>query len=201
MILLLWLNQIWTKVLQDLLLLLSWPPVCEMCPNYEVMMFQPQTGTPPDLGSVDNCYIAILRIPTSLFPPATRCLTGGDTRSWTIPLSLVDWRLPIQDHYPNRASPFSVSAYRDLSLPASDSASLLPSQPSLCLPDSQRHSLANSEISSDVTLRCLQYLFVGSSSSRNAYDHFGLSTLCLTIFQLFKCPLVSDWHFYIDINR
>ena len=35
-----------------LLLLCNWPPVCEECPNYDVAVFQPQTVTPPHLGSV-----------------------------------------------------------------------------------------------------------------------------------------------------
>ena len=30
------------------------PPVCTMCPNHEVVVFQPRTGTAPDLGSVAN---------------------------------------------------------------------------------------------------------------------------------------------------
>ena len=45
-----------------LLLLFSWPLFREVCPNYEVEMFQPRTGTPPDLGSVANFYVAILII-------------------------------------------------------------------------------------------------------------------------------------------
>ena len=46
-----------------LMLLFSWPPVHEVCPNYEVVMFQPQTGTPLDLGSVANFYVAMLLSP------------------------------------------------------------------------------------------------------------------------------------------
>ena len=30
----------------DLLLLFTFPPVCEVCSNYEVVMFQYRTGTP-----------------------------------------------------------------------------------------------------------------------------------------------------------
>ena len=35
-----------------MLLLLNSPPVCEVCPNNEVVMFKPRTGTSPDLGSI-----------------------------------------------------------------------------------------------------------------------------------------------------
>ena len=46
-----------------MLLLFSWPPVCEVCPNDEVVIFQPWIGTPLDQGSVPNFYIDIIRIP------------------------------------------------------------------------------------------------------------------------------------------
>ena len=49
-----------SMVCQQFLLLFSWPQFREVCLNYEVVMFQPRTGTPPYLGSVTNCYIAIL---------------------------------------------------------------------------------------------------------------------------------------------
>ena len=42
------------------LLLFSWPPVDEVCTNYEVVMFLPWAGTPMELGSVANCYVDIL---------------------------------------------------------------------------------------------------------------------------------------------
>ena len=42
------------------LLLFSWPPVCEVCPNYEVVTFQLWTGNPLDLGYVADFYIDIL---------------------------------------------------------------------------------------------------------------------------------------------
>ena len=58
------------------LLLFSWPPFREVCLNYEVVMFQPWTWTPPDLGSVANCYISILLWPAPPFsarhPMSTR---------------------------------------------------------------------------------------------------------------------------------
>ena len=60
-----------------LLLFFSWPLVHEVCPNYEVVVFQPRTGTPLDLGSVSNCYVYIL--PNLILPslPAARFLPGG----------------------------------------------------------------------------------------------------------------------------
>ena len=36
------------------LLLCVWPSVCVMCPNHDVVVFQPWTGTAPYLGSVAN---------------------------------------------------------------------------------------------------------------------------------------------------
>ena len=49
----------------------SCPTVCEVCLNYEVVILQTQTGKPPDLGSVDNCYVAIICITATpfYFPP------------------------------------------------------------------------------------------------------------------------------------
>ena len=52
-----------------------WPPVCEVCPNYEVVEFQPRTLTTPDLGSVAYCYVLLLDpsypllLPSKVLPP------------------------------------------------------------------------------------------------------------------------------------
>ena len=43
-----------------------WPPVHEVCPNYEVVVFQPWKLTTLDLGSVAYCYIAYLLNPPHL---------------------------------------------------------------------------------------------------------------------------------------
>ena len=51
-----------------LLLLFTWPPVHEVCPNYEVVMFQSQTATPPYLGSVVNFYGSYSTILNLLLP-------------------------------------------------------------------------------------------------------------------------------------
>ena len=42
------------------LLFLSLPPVCWVCPNYEVVVLQPYLGTSTSLRYVANCYVAIL---------------------------------------------------------------------------------------------------------------------------------------------
>ena len=107
----------------NLLLLFSCPPVREVCPNYEVVMFQPQTGTPPDLCSVDNCYIAILlntpipSLPAARFPPR------GDTHARPVPLSLSHFHVSTQDYSDTCVSPIFVAVYRGRSPPASDSYS------------------------------------------------------------------------------
>ena len=71
--------------------LLSWLPVCGLCPNHEVVIFQPRTVTPPYLASVVNCYVAtpffLTRsallcpsLPSPWFPSE-----GGDhTRTWPL---------------------------------------------------------------------------------------------------------------------
>ena len=47
-------------ILLLLLLLLSRKPFSEVCPNYEVVMFQYQKGNPPDVGSIANFLVAII---------------------------------------------------------------------------------------------------------------------------------------------
>ena len=43
--------------------------ICKLCPDYEVVMFQPCIGTPLNLGSVSNCYLAIILKPAPPFFP------------------------------------------------------------------------------------------------------------------------------------
>ena len=48
-----------------------WPPIREVCPNYELVEFQPRTFTTPYLGSVAYCYVAYLLYPPyPLLPPS-----------------------------------------------------------------------------------------------------------------------------------
>ena len=65
------------NIYASFVLLFSWPRVREVCTNYEVVMLQPQTGTPPDLGFVANCDVDIPLIPTPPFMPATQCTLEG----------------------------------------------------------------------------------------------------------------------------
>ena len=62
----------------DLLLFFPCPPVREVCPNYEVVMFQSRIGTPLDLGSLDNFYVDILVITDPNFSNRNlMCARGG----------------------------------------------------------------------------------------------------------------------------
>ena len=50
-----WTVQIWLCYLPYLVVMLcNWPPEQEVCINYEVVVFQPRTVTPPHLGSITN---------------------------------------------------------------------------------------------------------------------------------------------------
>ena len=74
-----------------MLLLFSWPSVCEVCTNYEVMMFQPLTRTPPDLGYFSDIYIYILLIPAPPFSaPHPMSNRGGYT---IMPLTSLPFQL------------------------------------------------------------------------------------------------------------
>ena len=133
----------WYCVYQMLLLLLfAWPPVHEVCPNYEVAMFQPWTGTSLDLVSIDNCYVAMILRTTPLFLSAARCPPGGGaTLSCPFYLSIANHLFPTQDHPPTRASPVSIPEYWYTLLPYSDSTTF--SHPPLFphLQDSRHSSL------------------------------------------------------------
>ena len=50
-----------SKIFRDagVVVVVNWPPLGEVCPNYEVVEFQPRTVTPPHIGSVDFRYILI----------------------------------------------------------------------------------------------------------------------------------------------
>ena len=55
------------KRAQDLMLLCFWPPVRDLCPNYEVVIFQPRTVTPPHIGSRLLFLHSNLALPYHLF--------------------------------------------------------------------------------------------------------------------------------------
>ena len=71
-------------------------------------MFQPRTGTPPDLGPATDCYVDILLNPLLPSPPVARFPPRGAARARPIPISLFRRRASAQDHSPTRASPVSV---------------------------------------------------------------------------------------------
>ena len=120
-------------------------------------MFQPWTRTPPDLGSVYNCYIAIILKPAPPFSNLHPMYAwGGDTPSRPFPLSLDNPHVSTHDHSPTRASPVSVPAYQGLPLPASDYVTSLHPRSSPRLLDFQRHYLAAAKISSNVALSCFR---------------------------------------------
>ena len=91
-------NGVWGRGVS---LLFSWPPVREVCTNDEVVMFQPGTGKPPELGSIDNCYIAILLIlDLPFYDRHPMSAWGGATHSCPFPLTLSDRHVSTQDHSP-----------------------------------------------------------------------------------------------------
>ena len=62
------LNQVFKKHLGVGVCMCTWPPVRELCPNNEVVVFQPWTVTPPHLGSA--AIVALkLSLPPHLFLP------------------------------------------------------------------------------------------------------------------------------------
>ena len=69
------------------LLLFYWLPVRVVCQNYEVMMFQPWTGTLPELCSIDTCYVAVLFKPTPTFfrSQTDVCLGGASYPLMSLP--------------------------------------------------------------------------------------------------------------------
>ena len=80
------------------LLLFSWPPVREVCPNYEMVILQPWTGNPPDLGSVANYNVYILLITTLLFPALHPMSSRGG----------IPARVPYLSPFPTTVSPQSI---------------------------------------------------------------------------------------------
>ena len=60
-----------------MLLLFSWTPVCEVCPNYVVVMLQPLTGNSLNLRAVANCYVAMILGTASHLRPPPNVHPGG----------------------------------------------------------------------------------------------------------------------------
>ena len=92
-----------------LVIVFHWTLVCSVWPNYEVVEFQPQSVTAPDLVSVAYCCIlkcpALSHLPLlpSNFPP--REIPSLDLSANTV-------RFPYTQYHPTtRASPVPVPAY------------------------------------------------------------------------------------------
>ena len=133
------------------MLLFPWPPFRKVCPNYYVVMFQPRTWTSPYLGSISNCYVDMLLIPT---PSTSRCPPVGATHSCPFSLSVSDCLVPTQDHPSAQTSSVSVPAFQVPSIP--DSYSATSSYPLTLphLPDSRCYALSSAKIYSNVSPSC-----------------------------------------------
>ena len=111
-----------------------WPPVHEVCPNYEVVEVQPLTLTTPDIGSIAFYYIAFaldllhpLLLPSDIYLPSRRLLTCLHTGSSAyLGVTCLYPSIP-ENHHP---------LFRHLSLSETNSSS--PPSPSPRLPDSRR---------------------------------------------------------------
>ena len=94
-----------------------WPPVREVCLNYEVVDFQPWTLTTPDLGSVAYCCVAYLLDPPrplllqSDAPPTPRlcfaCLRHRHHRIIRPPGSPLSLSQHTENPYPSLLSPIT----------------------------------------------------------------------------------------------
>ena len=89
-----------------------WTPVCELCTNHEVVMFQPRSLNPPKLSSVAYCYMAYLLNPLRpiLLPSCVR--PGGAAHSCPASSDINFRHVNARDHPPTRASPISVPEYQ-----------------------------------------------------------------------------------------
>ena len=76
------------------------PLVREVCPKHQVAIFQHWTGTSRDPGFVANFYISILISPAPTFTLSTQRPPGGDSRSFPLPISLVNCIVSTQNHSP-----------------------------------------------------------------------------------------------------
>ena len=107
----------------------SRPPVCEVCPNYEVVVFQPCTVTPPHLGS---CCL-LLNFKT--IPPAP---TFSSAVLWIVFFSIFPTASPsvsVQCQSPLVFHPLPTSSPRTKRRPPG----LFPHPPPESLPQSSLH--------------------------------------------------------------
>ena len=139
-----------------ILLLLSWPTIREVCPNYKVMMFQPQIGTSPDLWSVSNCYVSMLLSPDCHFWPLPNVRPEGKPAPAPSlsPLSTV-----LSPHRIICAPGRPLSLSHHTKIPLSVIQTPLPPPIPLPLPrfsDSCCCAFSATKISSNVTLSCFR---------------------------------------------
>ena len=109
--------RIWYKRrIKYILLLFSWPPDCAVRPNYEVMMFQPRSGTDTSLGSV-AIVMSYLKTPSHrsiflwirpLHPPCTDPPYPLPPWYWAAPLFTPDFS-PSNFEFNNFVSKFEAS--------------------------------------------------------------------------------------------
>ena len=86
------------------------PPVRDVCPNYEVVGFQPHTVTPPEL----RLFCLLLRIyyfPTAPYLPVVRCPSGGTPPSYPDTPYTKYRRISAQDHLPTKSRFYSKMTY------------------------------------------------------------------------------------------
>ena len=137
-----------------MLLFFYWPLVRGVCPNDEVLIFNPRTGTPLDLGSVTIILnLLVPSLPVDRFPPR------GATHACYVTLYLFHNCVSTQDNYPTWASPVSIPVYRGplLSILDSEFATSLPPPPLPGLLDFQRRALAAAKISFKVAISCFHH--------------------------------------------
>ena len=92
-------------IILPLFLLFLLPPVLGVCPNHEVVMFQPRTVTHLYLGSVVSCYVAtpfFLTRSALLLPPSDFPLGGGVIAPDPVHSPIYFHSVSTQDHSPIR---------------------------------------------------------------------------------------------------
>ena len=79
-------------------------PVPEVCPNNEMVMFQPRTGTSPNLGPVAHCYVYFLVPPFLFISPPDFLLGRHPTPAPPLTPFPAALSVPTQDHLTTWAS-------------------------------------------------------------------------------------------------
>ena len=117
-----------------------WPPVCEVCPNYEVVEFQPRTFTTPYLGSVAYFYVAYLLKPPHLLLLPSNVLPPQMSSSALVPHGII--RPPGHHPSPSQNTKTLHPHFPHPSLPETDSSSTPSSPPFLLYSCRRRYHAA-----------------------------------------------------------